>query len=316
MRANAVRFSQVKLRSLKGISVTVKNTIHIITGPTAVGKTEYALRYAELHNAEIVSCDASLFYRGMDIGTAKPSREELARVPHHMIDICEVHEPYDIVAFDRSAHSAMDAIISRGKSVIVTGGSGFYLKSFLAPVIDSVIVPDEVRTRVVGLFESAGLEALLVELRRHSPEGFGKLDVRNPRRVLRALERCIASGKSLPELQADFEARPEPYMDFEKRLIMLERDAESLKERVALRAEEMLKAGLIDEVQALLNLGIERNQSAASAIGYRETIAYLHGDLPRDALLPSIVQNTMHLVKKQRTWFRTQIREPDDRVVF
>ena len=290
-------------------------SLHIITGPTAVGKTEYALRYAEAHHAEIVSCDASLVYKGMDIGTAKPSAEELARVPHHLIDVREVDEPYDIVAFERDARLAIEGILARGKSVVVTGGSGFYLKSFLAPVTDAVEVTDAVRAQVRGLYERGGLEALLAELNERSPEGLGKLDTLNPRRVLRALERCIASGKSLPQLQADFEARPEPYGDFEKRLILLERDPDSLRERVALRAELMLRAGLIEEVEGLLVRGIEKSPSAASAIGYRETIAYLKGELEREALLPAIIQNTMHLVKKQRTWFRTQIREPDERVL-
>ncbi len=290
--------------------------LHIITGPTAVGKTEYALSYAERHDAEIVSCDASLFYRGMDIGTAKPSPAELARVPHHMIDICEVDQPYDIVEFDRDARVAVCSIMLCGKSVVVTGGSGFYLKSFLAPVIDEVEVSDEVRREVAGIYEAAGLEGLLQALHVRSPEGIGNLDTMNPRRVLRALERCMASGKSLPVLQAEFAARPEPYADFDKKLILLERDPDELKSRVAQRAEQMIAGGLIEEVERLRARGIERNPSAASAIGYRETLAYLNGEITREALLPLIVQDTNRLVKKQRTWFRTQIREPDERVVF
>ncbi|MGJ8637978.1 MAG: tRNA (adenosine(37)-N6)-dimethylallyltransferase MiaA [Opitutaceae bacterium] len=290
--------------------------LHIITGPTAVGKTETALRYAEDHDAEIVSCDASLFYRGMDIGTAKPSREELARVPHHMIDICDVDEPYDIVQFDRDVRVVIESILSRGKAVVVTGGSGFYLKSFLAPVIDTVVVSDEVRAQVGVLYEEQGLEGLLSKLASYSADGIGNLDTKNPRRVLRALERCIASGKSLTQLQADFAARPEPYADFEKRLILLERDPDQLRERVALRAGLMIEQGLIDEVEGLKSRGIEKNPSAASAIGYRETLSFLSGELPQDELLPAIIQNTNHLVKKQRTWFRSQIREPDERIVF
>lgn len=290
--------------------------LHIITGPTAVGKTEYALSYAEQHNAEIVSCDASLFYRGMDIGTAKPTPEELARVPHHLIDICEVDQPFDIVAFDAAAHAAIENVCSRGKSVVVTGGSGFYLKSFLAPVIDTVVVADSIREEVVGLYESEGLGALLAALNEVSPDGLGNLDTKNPRRVLRALERCMASGKSLPQLQAEFAARPEPYADCEKRLVLLSRDPEQLKQRVALRAEQMVEAGLIEEVAALRDAGIERNPSAAAAIGYRETLAHLRGELNREELLAAIIQNTLHLVKKQRTWFRTQIREPDERIEF
>jgi len=290
-------------------------TLHIITGPTAVGKTEYALAYAEAHHAEIVSCDASLIYRGMDIGTAKPSAEELARVPHHLIDVQEVDQPYDIVAYVRDAEAAVADICARGKSVVVTGGSGFYLKSFFAPVIDVVKVSDAVRQQVADLYEAGGLDGLLEALRARCPDGFGNLDAKNPRRVLRALERSIASGKSLPELQAEFAARPEPYGAFAKRLILLERDKEALKARVALRAAQMLESGLIEEVAELMKCGIQKNPSAASAIGYRETIAYLEGSLPREELLPAIIQNTLHLVKKQRTWFRTQIPAADETIV-
>lgn len=294
----------------------MKQTLHIITGPTAVGKTEYALDYAQAHGAEIVSCDASLVYRGMDIGTAKPSAEERARVPHHLIDLHPVDVPYDIVAYVRDAEAAVAEIFSRGKSVVVTGGSGFYLKSFFAPVIDLVKVSDAVRAEVAALYEEGGLDGLLARLREQSPQGLGNLDVRNPRRVLRALERCIASGKDLPSLQAEFGARPEPYDACGKRYILLERGKENLQQRVALRAERMLCDGLIEEVGGLLREGIKRNPSAASAIGYRETIAFLDGELKREDLLPAIVQNTMHLVKKQRTWFRTQIRVPDEKIIF
>ena len=290
--------------------------LHIITGPTAVGKTEYALKYAEQHDAEIVSCDASLVYRGMDIGTAKPSEDELARVPHHLIDVNAVNEPYDIVAYVRDAEAAVADIVARGKSVVVTGGSGFYLKSFFAPVIDIVKVSDAEREQVAALYEAAGLEGLLADLRQRSPEGIGNLDPQNPRRVLRALERCIASGKSLPVLQAEFAARPEPFGEFEKHLILLERDTENLKQRVVQRAQQMVEHGLIHEVEKLIDLGIRNNPSASSAIGYRETLAFLDNQIGKRALIPEIVQNTIHLVKKQRTWFRTQIRRPDEQVDF
>lgn len=289
-------------------------TLHIITGPTAVGKTEYALSYAEAHHAEIVSCDASLVYRGMDIGTAKPCAGERARVPHHMIDLCEVDEPYNIVEFDRAAHRVVEAIFARGRSVVVTGGSGFYLKSFLSPVIDSVVVPDEVREQVESLYQSGGLAGLLERLRLLSPGGLGNLDTKNPRRVLRALERCIASGKEIEVLQQEFASRPEPYGGYAKHLILLERDSGALKDRAVRRAEAMLAAGLVEEVRQLMGRGIEKNPAAASAIGYRETIGYLRGEIGEDELLPAIIQNTFHLIKKQRTWFRTQIRKPDLKV--
>ena len=233
-----------------------------------------------------------------------------------MIDLNSVSEPYDIVAYVRDAEVAVAEIFARGKSVVVTGGSGFYLKSFFAPVIDVVKVSDAIRAKVTALYEADGLKGLLDKLRVHSVSCTGNLDTKNPRRVSRALERCIASGKDLPTLQAEFAARPEPFADCINHYILLERDMDNLKQRVARRTELMLKDGLIAEVQTLLLQGLKENPSAASAIGYRETIAFLEGELKRDDLLPLIVQNTLHLVKKQGTWFRTQIRRPDETVNF
>jgi tRNA dimethylallyltransferase len=280
-----------------------------------VGKTEYALSYAESKQAEIVSCDASLVYRGMDIGTAKPSPEELSRVPHHLIDVQDVDQSYDIVAYQAAAEAAIAEIDARGSAVVVTGGSGFYLKSFLAPVTDSVVVSAEVRGEVAAIDAAGGLSAMLERLGALNPDGFGVLDALNPRRVMRALERCLASGRTLLELQAEFASRPEPYPEHEKYLILLERDPESLRERVAQRVDLMLAAGLIEEVRALLDKGIESNPSAASAIGYRETLSHINGDLNTAELQLAIIQNTMHLVKKQRTWFRSQIRKPDEQII-
>lgn len=293
------------------LSTDMTQTIHIITGPTAVGKTEYALAYAETHHAEIISCDASLVYQGMDIGTAKPTSAELARVRHHLINVNPVDQPYDIVAYVRDAQAAVADVFARGRSVVVTGGSGFYLKSFFAPVIDRVHVSAAIRAQVAELYEAEGLAGLLAELGQRSPAGCGNLDTLNPRRVLRALERCIASGQSLPALQAEFAARPEPYTNDTKQYHLLERNPVQLRQRIVRRVDQMMRDGLVEEVECLRARGIENNPSAAAAIGYRETLSYLNGRIERRALVPTIIQNTNQLVKKQRTWFRTQIRRPD-----
>lgn len=289
-------------------------TLHIITGATAVGKTNYALDYCEALNGEIISCDASLFYRGMDIGTAKPTKEELAKVPHHCIDMNPVNQSFDITQFDVLARKTVEDILSRGKSVVITGGSGFYLKSFFEPVVDTIDVSDAVRAESESLFVEQGLSGLLDRLNVISPEGLGNLDTLNPRRVQRALERCLASGKSLPVLQKEFAERPKPYASFKKHFILLERDAEALKDRVARRAKCMLESGLLDEVKGLLKMGIEENPNAANAIGYRESIAFLRGEIEESELLPLIIKNTNGLVKKQKTWFRSQLPEPDVRL--
>ncbi len=283
--------------------------LHVLTGCTAVGKTELALRWAEARGAEIVSCDSLLFYRGADIGTAKPTPAELARVPHHLIDICEVTARMDVTQYVAKARVAIDAILGRGRQVLVTGGSGFYLKSFFAPVADEVAVPVALREELRLKLEQAGLAALVAELGRLNPAGLGALDVQNPRRVLRALERCRASGRTLAELQADFDAQPAAFADCTVKVCELTRDPAELDERIAQRVDAMLAAGLVPEVEALLARGLKQNPSAAQAIGYRETIDFIEGRLPRAELAGAIVKNTRALVRKQRTWFRTQLPE-------
>jgi len=284
-----------------------EKTLHVLTGPTAVGKTERALRWAEENGAEIVSCDSLLFYRGMDIGTAKPSRDELARVPHHLIDVCDCDTQMDITRYIALARAAVDDIAARGKRILVTGGSGFYLKSFFAPVADDVAVAPELRADIATQLVRDGLPALVAQLRTLNPDGLGALDTSNPRRVTRALERCRASGRTLAALAADFAQRPSAFADWRVQLTVLDRPREDLEKRIAQRTDAMLAAGLVAEVERLRAAGFERNPSAAGAIGYRETLAMLDGRLARENLAAEIVKNTRILVKKQRTWFRTQL---------
>ncbi|PTY00385.1 tRNA (adenosine(37)-N6)-dimethylallyltransferase MiaA [Opitutus sp. ER46] len=286
-----------------------KPVLHLLTGPTAVGKTEWALRWAETHGAEIVSCDSLLFYRGMDIGTAKPTRAELARVPHHLIDVCGVRERMDIATYVTRARAVIEEIRGRGRAVLVTGGSGFYLKAFLAPVADDVDVSPELRAEVTALAPDQVLE----RLRALNPQGLGALDVANPRRVTRALERCLAAGRTLQELAEAFARRPSAFADFDVRLTRLDREPADLAQRIEARVAAMLRDGLVEEVRRVAAEGLEENPSAAKAIGYREVLAVLAGRLPEAELAAEIVKNTRALVKKQRTWFRTQL--PTHRVL-
>ena len=281
--------------------------LHVLTGCTAAGKTEWALRWAERLGAEIISCDSLLFYRGMDIGTAKPSAAERARVPHHLVDVCAVTEPMDVARYAVLARRAAEEIAGRGRPVLVVGGSGFYLRSFFAPVADAVVVPPEVRARVAAQFAAEGAGALAAELVRLNPQGLGALDLNNPRRLAAALERCLASGRTLAELAADFAAAPAPFAGWRVRLARLDRPPPELRERITARVAAMLGAGLVEEVRRLLSAGLAANPSAARAIGYRETIAVLSGGAPADGLAAAIAQDTRALVKKQRTWFRTQL---------
>ncbi|ACB75840.1 tRNA (adenosine(37)-N6)-dimethylallyltransferase MiaA [Opitutus terrae] len=288
---------------------TDKPRLRVLAGCTAVGKTEWALRWAEAHNAEIVSCDSLLFYRGMDIGTAKPTAGELARVPHHLVDVCDVREAMNIAGYVAAARRALTEIAARGREALVVGGSGFYLKAFFGPVADDVEVSAAVRAEVAALTPAAAVE----RLRQLNPPGLGALDTANPRRVVRALERCLASGRTLAELSAAFARQPGPFADWDARLTVLDRDPVELNQRIAARVAAMLAAGLVDEVKRLLPAGLKENPSAARAIGYREVIDLLEGRLPAASLAAEIEKNTRALVKKQRTWFRTQL--PDHRRV-
>ena len=287
----------------------MKPALHVLTGPTAVGKTEWALRWAEQRGAEIISCDSLLFYRGMDIGTAKPSATELARVPHHLINLCMVTERMDITDYVAAARRAADDIVARGRTVLVTGGSGFYLKCFFSAVADDVTVPAEVRIEVGALT----LTEAIVQLKALNPAGLGSLDVANPRRVTRALERCLVSGKTLATLTEEFGRKPGSFADWPIKLVRLDREPDDLGRRISERVNVMLRDGLVGEVMRLRAAGLEKNPSATLAIGYREVSAMLDGVLPEAALAEEIAKNTRALVKKQRTWFRTQL--PEHRVL-
>lgn len=302
----AVR-NQSKIRDPKSrIRILPPGELFILTGPTAVGKTELALAWAERFGAEIVSCDALLFYRGMDIGTAKPTAEQRARVPHHLIDVSAPDEPWSVVRYAKEAAKVVEEIWQRGRRVLVTGGSGFYLKSFFEPVSDEIEIPDHVRRQVDEL-NATGLDSMVEELLRLDPAAGASIDLKNPRRVRRALERCLTTGRSIQNLATDMRSRPFPFARARRHVCLLSRDRDDLADRIARRVDSMLAGGLLDEVQRLREAGIEKNPSAAAAIGYRETLRFLAEGGDRGDLREAIVRNTQRLVKKQMTWFRHQL---------
>lgn len=285
-------------------------TLYILTGPTAVGKTELALQWAECNNAEIVSCDSLLVYQGMDIGTAKPTSVELNRIPHHLIDIVPVSEQYTIKQYIDTAIRVINDVALRGKKILIVGGSGFYLKSFLAPLLDSVEIPKVIKSQVNHLYEEKGLPVLVARLLDLNPQGVGTLDLHNPRRVIKALERCISTGKALIELRKEYSDLQSPFHNYPKTVTLLQRDAEDLRSRIRGRVQAMFHAGLVKEVQTLLQKNIFNNPSAVSAIGYKEVIEWLQSDQNQllTTLEEKIIQNTLKLVAKQRKWFRHQIQ--------
>jgi tRNA dimethylallyltransferase len=285
----------------------VDGKLYVITGCTAVGKTDYAISFALKNNGEVVSCDSLLVYKHMDIGTAKPTPEEMRGIGHHCIDLVEPSEKFDVSMFIEAAKTAIDSIISSGKNVVVVGGSGFYLKSLYAPTIDDIKVPQDVCDFVNSIYAKSGLDGLVPMLVSANDGVCPSIDIKNPRRVISALKRCLASGKTLDGIQSDFKSLDFPFRRYQKHTILLERDQEDLKLRIWERTKKMLNMGLIGEVKFLLSHYENLNDSAKNAIGYRETINWIKNSTTEDALVDEIAQNTLKLVKKQKTWLKKQI---------
>ena len=283
--------------------------IYLLAGVTASGKSEHALRWAQQMNGEILSCDSIAVYRGMDVGSAKPTSEDRSKVIHHGIDVVDASELFSVLDYSLYAREVIDSAIDAKKTILITGGSGFYLQSFLSPVVDRVEVSLEVRQEVKQVNERQGLQGMLTILKKLNPHGLGELDVLNPRRVMRGLERCLTSGKTLLELKKEFEEQEKPYAGFEKRVLWLDRGNEEIESRIAKRTEQMLKNGLLSEAEKLVSSGIYSNPSASNSIGYRECIACLKGEITEIDLPKEINNSTRRLVSKQRKWFRKHLGE-------
>ncbi|MDG1139011.1 MAG: tRNA (adenosine(37)-N6)-dimethylallyltransferase MiaA [Opitutales bacterium] len=286
---------------------TDQGTIYVIAGVTAAGKTELALSWAEKSGAEILACDSISIYKGLDIGSAKPDQEQRNRVPHHGIDLFDISHACDVGQFSSHAFQTVDEINKRGHPILVVGGSGFYLQSFFQPVVDDIEVTQEVRDEVQSFYEKHGLPPLVERLRELNSGGLNGLDYLNPRRVTRALERCLVSGKSLVTLKAEFDAKPKPFSGFSKKVIWLDRENSDLEERIEQRTQKMLDDGLLEETARLLDQGLLENGPASNSVGYREAVACLKGTLTHQDLKLQIMSATRKLVSKQRKWFRKHL---------
>lgn len=290
--------------------------IFILAGPTGVGKTEIGFRWALEHRAHIINADSLLFYKGMDIGTGKPPTTKQIQVKHHLINVSSPNIPFSIKQYVEVTKNLIHEVVKKkGKDVLVVGGSGFYLKSFLKPVADYYTFTPKVRN-FVRLMEKKGLIYLIASLREVSPEGTGSVDLNNPRRIACALARCLSSGICIPKIETLFYNKNKPFSNYIKHVCLLTATNNIIKQRITSRTEEMLKNySLVKEVQTLLINGFEKNPSAAKAIGYRETIAWLkkHSNNSITSLKNDIENNTQRLVVKQNKWFSHQL--PTDYVL-
>jgi len=279
---------------------SVSNPI-FIAGPTAVGKSGIALALAEQLGGEIISADSMQVYRGLDIGTAKPSPADRARVPHHLIDICDLTEAFDAAQFIRLAQKAVQEIQSRKKIPIFCGGTGLYLKAFLSGLGEAPPANPEFRAEL----ENVPFEALLRELRERDPEAYEKIDKQNPRRVIRAVEVIRLTGKKFSEQRAEWKCAvhsPRSTVFF-----CLTRQPADLHARINVRVDEMFRRGLVDETRKLLKHGLEQNQTAMQAIGYRQVVEHLRGERPLAETIEQVKIRTRQFAKRQLTWFRRQL---------
>jgi tRNA dimethylallyltransferase len=273
----------------------------LIAGPTAVGKSEIALRLAEQLGGEIISADSMQVYRGLDIGTAKPSPAERARVPHHLIDICDLNESFDAAQFIRLAQKAVEEIQSRNKIPIFCGGTGLYFKVFLSGLGEAPATNPELRAEL----EAASFEALLRELRERDLAAYEKIDKQNPRRVIRAVEVIRLTGKKFSEQRAEWKA--EAGSQKSEKFFALSRQAEDLHARINTRVDAMFARGLVDETRELLKHGLEQNQTAMQAIGYRQVVEHLRGERSLAETIEQLKIRTRQFAKRQLTWFRRQL---------
>jgi tRNA dimethylallyltransferase len=280
--------------------------IHVLTGPTAVGKTETALRWAEANDAEILSCDSVCVYRGMDIGSAKPTPDEQRRIRHHGLDLVEPSERYSVSQYVDLARAAIAAAHGRGKRILITGGSGFYLAAFFGPVTDELEIPAAI-TEEVRTLQRQGLASLLLRLRElEGPKLPEWLDLQNPIRVAKALERRLASGRTLDSLRDEFLTRRGPFADHPVTFELLERPDAELKARIAARTDAMLRDGIIEESARLLAMNLDPELTSSRAVGYRAVMDWLEGGkrVAMSGLAERINLDTWALVRKQRKWFR------------
>jgi len=269
-----------------------------IAGPTAVGKSEIALLLAEQIGGEIISADSMQVYRGLDIGTAKPSPAERARVPHHLIDICDLTENFDAAQFIRLAQKAVEEIQARNKVPVFCGGTGLYFKAFLEGLGEAPATDAKLRAEL----EAAPFEALLNELRGRDPAAYEKIDKQNPRRVIRAVEVIRLTGEKFSEQRAEWKS--EVRSQKSEKAFCFTRQPADMHVRINARVDAMFARGLVEETRALLQHGLAENKTAMQAIGYRQVVEYLRDERPLTETIELVKSRTRQFAKRQLTWFR------------
>ena len=273
-----------------------------IAGPTASGKTALAVELAKALDGEVVSCDSMQLYRGMDIGTAKPTPEEMQGVPHYMLDVCEPDEDFSAGRYVQTADPIVQDILRRGKRVIVAGGTGLYMDALVAGRTFAPAPPPGFREALEARADREGTEVLLAEIARRDPQTAARLHPSDRKRILRALEIEAATGMTETEYHAETQRIPPKYRAC--RIALTYSSRAQLYARIDRRVDQMLEAGLLDEIHALLAKGVPENCTAMQAIGYKEFLAFLRGECTLTEAADAVKLGSRHYAKRQLTWLR------------
>ena len=273
-----------------------------IAGPTASGKTALAVELAKLTDGEVVSCDSMQVYKRMDIGTAKPTREEMEGIPHHMLDVAEPDEDFSVSRYCELATPIVEDILARGKTAIVAGGTGLYMDALIRGNDFAPFPSTGMREKLEQQADREGMEAMLELLRSIDPDSAARLHLADRKRIIRALEVWYETGETITAHNIKTQSLPprfEPLwlgLDFS--------DRKDLYWRVDKRVDIMLEQGLVEEIRALLASGIPEKCTAMQAIGYKEFVAALRGDMTVEAAADEVRKASRHYAKRQLTWFR------------
>lgn len=276
-----------------------ENSLVLIVGPTAVGKTDLTISLAKKLNCDIISCDSRQFYREMNIGTAKPSFSEMEEVMHHFINSHSVSDYYSAGDFERDVETFFETYFKKNNIIIMTGGSGLFIKAITNGLDSMPEAPLALRKFLMARLANEGLTILQNELLELDFETYQNIDVNNSQRVIRALEVCLSEGKPF----SYFKKNTEKKQQYKIIKIGLERSRPELYERINRRVDAMIGKGLIEEVA---NLKIFENQNALQTVGYKEVFSYLNDEIEYDKMIELIKRNTRRYAKRQITWFKNQ----------
>lgn len=273
-----------------------------LTGPTAAGKTAVGIELAKLIDAEILSLDSMALYRGMDVGTAKPTLDERARVPHHLLDLIEPHEEYSVAQYVEAAGQCVDEIERRGRRPLFVGGTPLYLKALLRGLFEGPPADPPLRRRLEEQARQEGSESLHRRLARVDPVAANRLHPNDTRRLVRALEVFEKTGRPISQFQQQFDTgRPAEQC----RVFVLDWPRAELRERIDHRVDRMFAGGLVEEVRRLLAKDTSIGKTARQAVGYRETIEHLENQRGIEETVALVKTRTWQLARRQGTWFRS-----------